>query len=40
VQADGVRVTVDKVHRTRILEVLVELPAAAAPAPAPAEPLP
>ncbi|MBI4012224.1 MAG: hypothetical protein HY359_07965, partial [Candidatus Rokubacteria bacterium] len=32
VEADGVRITVEKVHRTRILEVLVRLPA---PPPAP-----
>jgi CBS domain containing-hemolysin-like protein len=35
VEAAGVRVTVEKVHRTRILEVLVRLPA---PPPAPPEP--
>jgi magnesium and cobalt exporter, CNNM family len=35
VEAGGVRVTVEKVHRTRILEVLVRLPA---PPPAPPEP--
>jgi CBS domain containing-hemolysin-like protein len=32
-QAGGVRVTVEKVHRTRILEVLVRLPAPPAPPP-------
>jgi putative hemolysin len=32
VSADGVTVTVEKVHRTRILEVLVELPAEPGPA--------
>jgi putative hemolysin len=31
IEADGVRVTVEKVHRTRILEVLVRLPAPTAP---------
>jgi len=35
VAADGVNVTVEKVHRTRILEVLVQLP----PSSVPAEPL-
>jgi CBS domain containing-hemolysin-like protein len=35
VEADGVRVTVEKVHRTRILEVVVRLPAPPAPAEAP-----
>jgi putative hemolysin len=35
VEAGGVRVTVEKVHRTRIIEVLVRLPA---PPPPPAEP--
>jgi putative hemolysin len=34
VEADGVRITVEKVHRTRILEVLVRLPA---PPPPPSE---
>jgi putative hemolysin len=33
VEPGGVRVTVEKVHRTRILEVLVRLPAPPAPAP-------
>jgi putative hemolysin len=33
VEAEGVRVTVEKVHRTRILEVLVRLPAPPAAAP-------
>ena len=32
VAADGVNVTVEKVHRTRILEVLVQLPAPSVPA--------
>jgi putative hemolysin len=33
IEAGGVRVTVEKVHRTRILEVLLRLPAPPAPAP-------
>ncbi|MGH2689513.1 MAG: hemolysin family protein, partial [Actinomycetota bacterium] len=33
IETGGVRITVEKVHRTRILEVLVRLPAPPAPAP-------
>ncbi|HEV8676045.1 MAG TPA: hemolysin family protein [Methylomirabilota bacterium] len=39
IESGGVRVTVEKLHRTRILEVLVRLPAPP-PSPAPAEPAP
>jgi putative hemolysin len=37
VEADGVRVTVESMHRNRILQVLVRLPAPPAVAPAPAD---
>ena len=33
IEAGGVRITVEKVHRTRILEILLRLPAPPAPAP-------
>jgi putative hemolysin len=38
VEADGVRVTVETMHRTRILQALVRLAAVPAPRPAPDEP--